>query len=138
MPLDCLASCNSTLAFTLHTSKGQARSYVLGQLPAQSVRSEACLICKPSTHWQTYLVFSRVFCIFLVILSIAACLFPSAKRSTLFSTTISFWQAICPITRHSADWVCIPLVTSMTSIIRSMIWAPGRREDKVRNGKGRG
>ena len=70
------------------------------------------------------LVFSRVFCIFLVIFSIAACLFPSGRRSVLFSTTTSFWQAICPITRHSADWVCIPLVTSMTSIIKSMIWAP--------------
>lgn len=97
----------------------------------------AC-VCEPSTHWQTYLVFSRVFCIFLVILSMVACFFPSAKRSVLFNTTISFWQAICPITRHSADWVCIPLVTSMTSIIRSMIWAPGRRKDKVRDEKGRG
>lgn len=75
---------------------------------------------------------SRVFCIFFVILSIAACFFPSGRRSILFSTTTSFWQAICPITRHSADWVCIPLVTSMTSIIRSMIWAPGGREDEVR------
>lgn len=73
----------------------------------------------------TYLVFSKVFCIFLVIFSMALCLFPSGRRSILFRTTTIFWQAICPITKHSADCVCIPFVTSITSIIKSIIWAPG-------------
>lgn len=74
----------------------------------------------------TYFVFSKVFCIFLVIFSMALCLLASGRRSILFRTTTIFWQAICPITKHSADCVCIPFVTSMTSIIRSIIWAPGQ------------
>lgn len=76
----------------------------------------------------TYFVLSSVFCIFLVILSIAACLLFSGSKSILFKMTTILLQAIWPMTRHSADCVCIPFVTSMTSIIRSIICAPAQEE----------
>ena len=57
-------------------------------------------------------------------LSILALRSTSGRRSVLLRTTMSFPQVISPMTRHSAVWVCIPLVTSTTSIMTSMIWAP--------------
>lgn len=71
-----------------------------------------------------YLVFSRVLCILLVILSIAACFLSLGNRSVLLSMTIMREQVSWPIKRHSAVCVCIPFTTSTTNIIRSMIWAP--------------
>ncbi len=71
-----------------------------------------------------YLVFSRVLCILLVILSIAACLLSLGNRSVLLRMTIMREQVSWPIKRHSAVCVCMPFTTSTTSIIRSMIWAP--------------
>lgn len=71
-----------------------------------------------------YLVFSRVLCILLVILSIAACLLSLGNRSVLLRMTTMREQVSWPIKRHSAVCVCIPFTTSTTNIIKSMIWAP--------------
>ena len=48
----------------------------------------------------------------------------AGSTSSLLSTTMSRSLVISPITRHSAVWVWMPLPTSMTSSIRSMICAP--------------
>lgn len=71
------------------------------------------------------LVFSSVLWSLLVIFSMAVCLLLGGRRSILFRTTTMRGQVSSPISRHSAVWVCTPLTTSTTSIIRSMIWAPG-------------
>lgn len=71
-----------------------------------------------------YLVFSRVLCILLVILSIAVCFLSLGNRSVLLRMTIIREQVSWPIKRHSAVCVCMPFTTSTTNIIRSMIWAP--------------
>mmetsp|Transcript_21431 Transcript_21431/g.81674 ORF Transcript_21431/g.81674 Transcript_21431/m.81674 type:complete len:268 (+) Transcript_21431:484-1287(+) len=47
-----------------------------------------------------------------------------SSRSTLFSTTMRFSVVTSAITRHSAVWVWMPLVTSITSSTMSMIWEP--------------
>lgn len=48
----------------------------------------------------------------------------SSRQSTLFITTISFLMNISAIIMHSAVWVWIPLLMSITKNIKSMIWAP--------------
>lgn len=75
------------------------------------------------------LVLSSVLWSLLVIFSIAACLLLGGSRSVLFRTTTMRGQVSSPISRHSAVCVCTPFTTSTTSIIRSMIWAPGEREN---------
>ena len=69
-------------------------------------------------------VFWNVSFSFLVIFSSMATLFSGGSRSVLLRTTSMEEQTICPITRHSAVWVWMPLVQSTTRTIRSMIWAP--------------
>ena len=59
-----------------------------------------------------------------VIFSIIAALFSAGNISVLFITTNILSEVIWPMTKHSAVWVCIPLVTSTTSIIRLIICAP--------------
>mmetsp|Transcript_42690 Transcript_42690/g.71239 ORF Transcript_42690/g.71239 Transcript_42690/m.71239 type:complete len:370 (+) Transcript_42690:70-1179(+) len=58
------------------------------------------------------------------IFSIFSARVASGSMSTLLSTTTMCWVRISPTTRHSAVCVWMPLVTSTTSIIRSMICAP--------------
>lgn len=71
------------------------------------------------------LVLSSVLSSLFVIFSTALCLLFAGSRSTLFRTTTMRGQVSSPISRHSAVCVCTPFTTSTTSIIRSMMWAPG-------------
>ena len=48
----------------------------------------------------------------------------SGIMSVLLRTTRSSSLVISPTTRHSAVWVWMPLLTSMTNIMMSMICAP--------------
>mmetsp|Transcript_120041 Transcript_120041/g.345100 ORF Transcript_120041/g.345100 Transcript_120041/m.345100 type:complete len:303 (-) Transcript_120041:308-1216(-) len=50
--------------------------------------------------------------------------FASGIMSILFRMMISWLARISATTRHSAVWAWMPLLTSMTSAHRSMIWAP--------------
>mmetsp|Transcript_4704 Transcript_4704/g.8373 ORF Transcript_4704/g.8373 Transcript_4704/m.8373 type:complete len:241 (-) Transcript_4704:823-1545(-) len=64
-----------------------------------------------------------------ILIFLSAILNRSSRSSTgnisiLFSTTIKFRVVISAMTRHSAVWVCIPLVASTTRRTMSMIWAP--------------
>ena len=61
---------------------------------------------------------------FLVIFSSMVALFSLGSRSVLLRTTNMEEQTICPMTRHSAVCVWMPLVQSTTSTMRSMICAP--------------
>ena len=77
-----------------------------------------------TTSTSLNLVFWKVSLSFLVSLSTKATRFSAGSRSVLLSTTSIELQTIWPMTRHSAVWVCMPLVASTTSTIRSMICAP--------------
>lgn len=57
------------------------------------------------------------------------CRCASSIRSILFKTTNIRSQVISPMIKHSAVWVCMPLVMSMTSNMRSMIWAPWKSQN---------
>ena len=67
---------------------------------------------------------AKVFRIRLVTFSNFAARSSSGMQSILFSTMIMESVVISPITMHSAVWVWMPLLASITRIIMSMIWAP--------------
>mmetsp|Transcript_23189 Transcript_23189/g.78964 ORF Transcript_23189/g.78964 Transcript_23189/m.78964 type:complete len:381 (+) Transcript_23189:820-1962(+) len=66
----------------------------------------------------------KVLLSFFTIFSTAAARVSAGSMSHLFRTTMSLSVVISPTTRHSAVCVCMPLFTSITSSIRSMICAP--------------
>mmetsp|Transcript_8449 Transcript_8449/g.26407 ORF Transcript_8449/g.26407 Transcript_8449/m.26407 type:complete len:373 (+) Transcript_8449:825-1943(+) len=59
-----------------------------------------------------------------VALAMASARSASGNMSTLLKQTIKSSVVISPITRHSAVCVCMPLTTSTTNTMRSMICAP--------------
>ena len=70
------------------------------------------------------LVFANTFCKFVILFLIISSLFSSGIMSVLFNITIIFDISNSPITRHSAVYVYIPLLISMTRNIMSIILAP--------------
>lgn len=70
--------------------------------------------------WSANLVLAKIFLKISIFLGISF----SSIVSILFNNTTNLLMNISAIIIHSAVCVCIPLLTSMTNNIISMIWAP--------------